>query len=919
MVQDLRFLHLEDDSLDAELVQAKLRLGGVRVQTQVVRTRADFLASIDQGGLDLILADYLLPDFDGLTALDLARERVPDVPFIFVTGELGEERAIETLLHGATDYVLKTHLSRLTPAVKRALAERAERRRRLAAESAAQAEHEWLRVTLASIGDAVIATDTTGRVTFVNAIAEALTGWTEAEARGRPALDVFNIVNETTRELVESPVDRVLRDGLIAGLANHTVLIRKDGTPVPIDDSGAPIRDADARLIGVVLVFRDISGRRQSEAALQEREALYRSLVDLSPDAIFIHREGIIQYINGAGVQLLGGQRAEDLVGRSWLDEVVLPERGSIVRERLRQLGLGQAVPFVETRWRRFDGDLIEVEVGAAPVMYQGQPAVQVVARDITERRQAEAEQRRQAGQLQLISDAVPALISYVDAKGRYQFNNRAYEIWFGHRREEIRGKHMREVLGETAYAAILPYVDQALAGQAVTFEREVPYRDGGTRFILAAYIPHQEGSQVLGFYVLVQDVTERKQAELERVRLLEETQRLNATLEERVAERTEELEVALEELRLANEVLEREVGERRLVEERVRRSERRLAEAQQLAHLGSWHWDVAENVVIWSDVLYAIYGLDPLKFPATYEGFLERVHPADRELAANAIGQAFRERQPFAFEHRIVRPDGTVRTLQARGEVEVDAAGQVTAMRGTGQDITDQKRIEHELQRSHEELRLISAHLEAAREEERRRISREIHDELGGALTSLKMQLATLRQRVSAQQTDPALARIEDLARSVDTTVQTVRRIATELRPAILDDFGLVAALEWQLQEFQAHSGLECHFDCAVDSVDLTGDAATAVFRVFQETLTNVARHSNATQVKVTLEKLSGALVLRVQDNGQGISQQEIAGSRSLGLLGMRERVRLLSGELVIEGQLGQGTTVLVRIPLQH
>jgi signal transduction histidine kinase len=277
----------------------------------------------------------------------------------------------------------------------------------------------------------------------------------------------------------------------------------------------------------------------------------------------------------------------------------------------------------------------------------------------------------------------------------------------------------------------------------------------------------------------------------------------------------------------------------------------------------------------------------------------------------AEAIEQAYKDQRPFEFEHRIVQPDGSVRTLHARGEVELDQAGQVVAMRGTGQDVTDQKAVEAE-------LRQLSAHLQSAREEERRRIAREIHDELGGSLTSQKMRLSSLRAHLGRHETQAALSAVDELLQVTDTTVQTVRRIATELRPAILDDFGLLAAMDWQLSEFARVSGLTCRLDHELDDLPLTPDRATAVFRVFQETLTNIARHAQATHVEVTVEALAGHLVLRIRDNGRGISQKETTGAKSLGLLGMRERVRLVSGSLEFQGIAGQGTTVEVRVPLQ-
>ena len=231
--------------------------------------------------------------------------------------------------------------------------------------------------------------------------------------------------------------------------------------------------------------------------------------------------------------------------------------------------------------------------------------------------------------------------------------------------------------------------------------------------------------------------------------------------------------------------------------------------------------------------------------------------------------------------------------------------------------EITERETAQAQLQALTDELRALTTRIESVREEERTRIAREVHDELGGALTGLKMDLTRLRRQAEAQNIDAVLTQAQSMLQLLDSTVKTVRRIATDLRPGVLDDFGLVAAIEWQLQDFQTRAGIECQFVTNVDDLPLPPEAATAMFRVFQETLTNVARHAQATRVAVDLQQLAGHVRLRVEDNGRGFAARELAGSRSLGLVGMRERVRLLDGELNIDGAPGQGTTVLVRVPL--
>jgi len=212
-------------------------------------------------------------------------------------------------------------------------------------------------------------------------------------------------------------------------------------------------------------------------------------------------------------------------------------------------------------------------------------------------------------------------------------------------------------------------------------------------------------------------------------------------------------------------------------------------------------------------------------------------------------------------------------------------------------------------------ELRALSARLQSVREEERARIAREIHDDLGQALTGLKMDSAWVMKNLRPDQT--ALQdKLRAMGQLIDDTVRSVRRLSTELRPRILDDFGLVAALEWQGQEFETKTGIQCRFRSSLRETDLDPDRSVAIFRIFQEALTNVARHSGATKVKSTLSKAKKGLRLILRDNGRGISQEEISRTKSLGLVGMRERAILFGGELTIQGKPGKGTTVTLKIP---
>ena len=246
-----------------------------------------------------------------------------------------------------------------------------------------------------------------------------------------------------------------------------------------------------------------------------------------------------------------------------------------------------------------------------------------------------------------------------------------------------------------------------------------------------------------------------------------------------------------------------------------------------------------------------------------------------------------------------------------------LDKRGKVLGTTGFSRDITDRQRLDKELHAQREQLRALAAHVESVREEERVRIAREIHDELGQALTCMSMDLAFLDKQLP-QRNPEAAARISALATLVKETVKTVRRISSELRPSILDDLGLGAAMEWLGHDFATRTGI----DCAVSvpsNVSIAAERGTVVFRMCQEALTNVARHAGASHVSIDLMiDLDDCLTLEVSDNGRGITDEEVHRPDSLGLLGMRERAALLGGVAEVKGKPGQGTTVTVRVPLQ-
>jgi PAS domain S-box-containing protein len=333
------------------------------------------------------------------------------------------------------------------------------------------------------------------------------------------------------------------------------------------------------------------------------------------------------------------------------------------------------------------------------------------------------------------------------------------------------------------------------------------------------------------------------------------------------------------------------------------------LAEAQSLAGLGCWEWDPASGRVSWSDELYRIYGVERGVFQPSFESYLECVHPQDRERVAARVSGALggSGRGGFAFEERIVRPGGEVRELRSHGEVVRDAGGRPVKVVGACLDITEHKAAEAQ-------LRALSRRLVEAEETERRRIARELHDQVGQNLAALNINLDI----VTASLQDPALRRrMEDSLKLVDGTLQSIETVMSELRPPLLDEYGLGAALGWYAEEYAQRTGIQVSVDKSRDpGKGLRPEAAVALFRIAQEALNNVAKHAGAKLVRIGLWLEGGEMHLHITDDGSGFDLAQAARGR-WGMTTMRERAEAAGGRFLVDSVPGRGTTVRAAVPL--
>jgi len=343
-----------------------------------------------------------------------------------------------------------------------------------------------------------------------------------------------------------------------------------------------------------------------------------------------------------------------------------------------------------------------------------------------------------------------------------------------------------------------------------------------------------------------------------------------------------------------------------------------RLRDAQRVsvclgAAIADWQWQATSGLVHVSDDMQAIVGVDVGNVPCRHSGFLTAVHAEDRAAVRRGLRLAAARGKPCAVDLRIVGADGVTRLVQLRAQSLHRGRTRPLELVGTVQALSDCKRAEQARVELSEASRRLGAHMEAVREEERKRIALEVHDELGQLLTALKIDVGLMRMRLG--DVDETGARLAAMRDRVERAMSAVRNIANHLRPAALS-FGLVSALEWLTENIERHTGIHCAFVRIGPEPTLPDSQATAIFRIVQESLTNVVRHAAATLVEVAISCAEGRLEIRVSDDGCGFDPDARRTRDAYGLVGMLERARLIGATLAIESGPGKGTVVSIGMP---
>jgi PAS domain S-box-containing protein len=688
------------------------------------------------------------------------------------------------------------------------------------------------------ITDAFIGFDKDDRAIFINKKAVQFVGLSEDELKGKH-------INEVFAAVYWQPLLKEMYDARIAN--------KKDGLQeVYIEQYKVWLAvDFYPSESGLSVFLRDITSRKDTEAALVKSEEKYRTFIEEAVDAILVYSPatGLYVEVNKKATQLLG-YTAEELTALGPSD-VTFPENDDL--PRFQELEAGKTT-VRELMIRRKNGTGVFVESSARKISDGNYLAFM---RDISEKKKVELRIKEARDLADKLIDSLPGIFYFYDSTGKFIRWNKQFEEVTGYSGAEIEHMHPTDFFLEEDKNYItaritdvfIKGVNDAEARFITKSGQIIPY------YFKAVLINYEGGPCLLGNGI---DITERKKSE-----------------------------------------------------EELRTSEQKYKLLFESNPLPMWMLNLPNyNIVEVNSAALDQYGF-------TKEEFLQldifSLRPEEDITKIKAVtNKAFRGIY-HAGVWRHQKKSGQVIYVEVITH-DIYYEGVPTRL-VLANEITEKYLSEEKLKKSYESIRQLTAHLQDVREEERTHIAREIHDELGQLLTVLKMDVSWLNKKVGSVST-AVQEKIADILAMIDTTVKAIRRIASELRPSLIDDLGLVAAMEWFIEDFEKRSGIKKEISISGTIADLPDAMKIGIFRIFQESLTNVARHSGGNKVIVRLQQPDKHLILTITDNGKGFDEKK-ANKKTLGLLGMKERTLMMGGEYNIKGRPGEGTTVTVIIPL--
>lgn len=706
--------------------------------------------------------------------------------------------------------------------------------------------------------DAIVVIDREGKIVKWNPESERLFGWKNEEVMGLNLSDV--VIPPELKEAHRKGLQRYTSPAE-SKIVGHTVEIwgiRKDGTPVDVALRISPFTLNDkSYFIGFV---RDITEKKQIEKKLQQfNEELSHQVTEKTKEMV-----EILERITDGFIALDKDFRYKYVNQK--VAELTHKDPASLIGRNVWEVfpdavGTDTYHAFTKAMQEQAyttNTDHFEpLELWQENHIYPSPNGLSVFIRDISERKRAEQEIIRMRSLAETLIDSLPGVFYFYDDTGKFIRWNRQFEEVTGYTYEEVAQMHPSQFFEGADREHITNRITQVF--------------ETGTGDAEACFTT-KTGERIPYYFKAVRMEYDGKQC------------LLGTGID---------------------------MTEKRRAEDELKQSEQKYRLLFHSNPMPMWMLSLPEYKIIEANEATL------RQYAYTREEFLAldifKLRPdEDQEKLQRYTNRNFRGIH-YAGVWRHQKKDGTI--------IYVDVTTFDTYYEGLpvrlvlAIDVTEQHLAEERLKQSYESIRELTDHLNNVREEERMHIAREIHDELGQLLTVLKMDVSWLNKKLSPDP-GPVKEKITDLLLLIDTTVKTVRRIASELRPSLLDDLGLVAAMEWHFEEFQKRSGIEGTATLPEEEIPLPDALKIGLFRIFQESLTNVARHSGAKNVAVSLHKNENQLILIIRDNGIGFDVVQNK-KKTLGLIGMRERAEGMGGEYQIDGQSGKGTTVQISVPM--
>lgn len=762
----LSVLIIEDSEDDAQLVLREFYRHDIEVAATCIETREEMLYYLGKQPWDIIIADYSLPRFNGLSAIAELKKAGLDIPFILVSGTIGEELAVLAMKAGAQDYIMKDNLRRLIPAVERELRESRQRKQRARAEAAAKETEESFRKIFenAPIGMAIVNRDL--RFERVNEQFCQMLGYPESELLKRSILDISHPEEvQVSREMATK-----IFSGELNLLKAEKRYLKKNREILWAAISVSVLQMRDGKIQTTLAMLEDITERKQTE------QNLLRIAKGVSAE---IGKEFFRSLVENLAKAL----RAD----HAFIGQLVGPKN-----DRIKTISVYKKGKIVDN----FEYALVHT------------PCKRVVSHSVC---------CHPAGVQKLFPK--DTLLAEMQVEG---------------------------------------YIGTALADST-----------GNPLGIL-----------VVLFEQPIKNATQAKSM------------------------------LTIFAARAAAE-LEREIAEKALKE-----SEEKFRQIVETAQEGIWTIDADGYTSYVNRKMADMLGYTPEEMLGVH--LFQFMDEEGKRISARNMqrrSQGIKEIHEFRFQRKQGDYIDTLLSTNPLYDKEKKYVGALAMVT----DISVIKQAEADLKKSREQLRNLSVHLQTLREDERLMIAREIHDELGQVLTALKMDLTLIERDIrgqkSSSQNETILDEIGEMKSLIDTTIGKVRKLITELRPEVLDNLGLEAALHWQVEEFRQRTGIGTTI--RTRDIQLNKEQSVAVFRIFQEALTNVARHAEARHVEIKMYQRNHTCYLKIQDDGKGIPNGVLENSNTFGLLGMKERAIIFNGQVEIASKPNQGTTVLIKIPL--